>query len=162
VTQRYDKTVFGGSALPSVMDVSEARQLAASLEERMSDLTEQERLMFTLVCQFIGTAGASSAVSAEAELERRVDAVETAITDIRGESGHNGKLGALKERVDKAELRRWWAVTFIAGLIVTILASAIAFGRWMSSLETDVQWLKARTQRVRGMTSEQLGEDTRP
>lgn len=83
-----------------------------------------------------------------AALERRVDAVETAITDITGKSGNNGKLGALKERVDKAEARRWWAVTFVAGLVVTALGFAFSFGSRLGSLETEVETLKARRGRV--------------
>ena len=42
------------------------------------------------------------------------------MVDIRGESGNNGKLGALKDRVDKAEARKWWAVTFLAGLLAKL------------------------------------------
>lgn len=77
-------------------------------------------------------------------LEKRVDGLETAIVDIRGERGDNGKLGALKARVDQAEARRWWAVTALAGLVLTVISASIAFGRWMSRVETDVDWLKQR------------------
>jgi hypothetical protein len=76
------------------------------------------------------------------ELAKRIDDVETTLVDLSGKSGNNGKVGALKERVDKTEARRWWVITFVAGLIVTVIGSAIAFGSWMGSIETDVETLK--------------------
>lgn len=82
-----------------------------------------------------------------AALARRIDDLETTVVDISGKTGNNGKLGALKERVDKAEARKWWALTFIAGLIVTIIGSAFAFGSRIGALETDVETLKARRAR---------------
>lgn len=85
-------------------------------------------------------------------LRREIDDLQLAIVDIRGESGSNGKLGALKERVDKAEARKWWGVTFLAGLAVTVISAAIAFGSWMGSIETDVETLKQRTFRARNVS----------
>ncbi len=76
--------------------------------------------------------------------ESRLNALDMAIVDIVGSSGNNGKLGALKERVDKADARKWWAMTFMAGLLVTVIGASIKFGRWMSEIETDVRWLKER------------------
>jgi hypothetical protein len=70
---------------------------------------------------------------------RKIDDLETAITDITGASGNNGKLGALKDRVDKGEARRWWAITFLAGLLVTVIGSAVALGSWMGSIEQQVK-----------------------
>lgn len=137
----------------------DARDVFRSVEERLAGLSEHERLIFTLVCQHIGSLGVAEPREPSA-FERRIDAVETAITDIRGESGSNGKLGALKERFDKVDARRWWLLTFVAGLIVTTLGSAIAFGRWMSSIETDVDWLKARTLRAPPMSSPRATEET--
>jgi hypothetical protein len=75
---------------------------------------------------------------------RDVGDLELAIVDIRGEAGTNGKLGALRERVDKAESRRWWAVTALAGAVITVLTGAIAVGRWVGSIETDVEVIKER------------------
>jgi len=87
-------------------------------------------------------------------LRKAIDALETAIVDIRGERGDNGKLGELKRRVDVAESRRWWAVTFLAGLAVAVVTAAIAFGVWKGSIETDVDNLKARAFRVRNSLPE--------
>lgn len=98
------------------------------------------------------TATPATGVPALDSLDARIDAVETAIVDIRGEHGNNGKLGALKARVDTAEARRWWAFTALAGLVVTVITASIAFGRWMSRVETDVDWLK---QRSRGSAHEE-------
>jgi len=80
----------------------------------------------------------------ELELDDRIDAVETAIVDIRGERGDNGKLGALKARVDVAEARRWWAVTFAAGLVITVITAAITLGVWIGRIDADVATLKQR------------------
>lgn len=82
-----------------------------------------------------------------ATLCRRIDDVESQIVELVGRSGNNGRVGTLKERVDKAEARRWWAVTFLAGLLVTVIGSAIAFGSWMGSIESDVKTLKERAAR---------------
>lgn len=76
----------------------------------------------------------------------RIDKVERSIVDICGVSGNNGKLGSLKARVDQAESRRWWVVTFLAGTLVTVLGAAIVFGRWMGAMETSVEALKERGQ----------------
>jgi hypothetical protein len=85
--------------------------------------------------------------TSNAALAARIGDLELAIVDIRGEAGTNGKLGALRERVDKAESRRWWAVTALAGMIVTVLGGAIAVGRWVGSIETDVEVIKERLDR---------------
>lgn len=79
-----------------------------------------------------------------AQLARRVDDVEATLDEKFGRSRKNGDFGTLKERVDKAEARRWWLITFAAGLLVTVIGSAIAFGSWMGSIETDVETLKFR------------------
>lgn len=83
-----------------------------------------------------------------ASLERRLDAAERSIVDIAGKNGSNGKVGTLKERVDKAEARRWWAVTFVAGLVVAALSFAFSFGSRIGSLEAEVEALKARRGRA--------------
>lgn len=77
-------------------------------------------------------------------LGRRIDDVETSLVDIAGKSGGNGKLGALKERVDKAEARRWWAITTAASLAIAVIGSALVLYRWIGTVETDVEWLKQR------------------
>lgn len=74
-------------------------------------------------------------------------ALNKAIVDIRGEGGNNGKLGALKDRVDKTDSRRWWLITFLVGTIITIVTAGIAIGRWMGNVESDLETLKARAQR---------------
>lgn len=80
--------------------------------------------------------------------DQRLDKLDRAIVDISGVSGQNGKLGALKARVDQAEARRWWLLTFAAGTIVTVLGAAIVFGRWMGAMETSVEALKERAPRA--------------
>jgi hypothetical protein len=111
-------------------------------------LTERERLIVTMIWRHTANlelrARRRSDSSDHTKIRRDIDALETAITDIRGERGDNGKLGALKARVDQAESRRWWAITALAGVVVTVISASIAFGRWMSSVETDVEWLKQR------------------
>jgi hypothetical protein len=77
-----------------------------------------------------------------AALEQRVDAIETAIVDISGRGGNNGKLGALKARVDAAEARRWWGVTFLAGLVVAALGFAFSFGSRLGAIETQIQIIR--------------------
>jgi len=126
------------------------------LEERMV-LSERERQLVMLVLRLTWQHTANMEMRARKRsdtqdtsiLRKELDAAQLAIVDIRGESGNNGKLGALKERVDKAEARKWWAITFIAGLIVTIIGSAFAFGSRIGALETDVETLKARALRAR-------------
>lgn len=78
------------------------------------------------------------------ETTERVNKLETDIVDIKGSSGANGKLGALRERFDKTESRRWWLMTFAAGSLITVLGIAIAFGRWMGTIESDVAAIKSR------------------
>jgi hypothetical protein len=84
------------------------------------------------------------ALSEHDELVDRIDRVETAIVDIRGEHGNNGKLGALKARVDSTEARRWWVITFLAGLVVTVITAAITLGVWIGRIDADVATLKHR------------------
>lgn len=80
----------------------------------------------------------------EHDLDERVDAVETAIVDIRGERGDNGKLGALKARVDVADSRRWQVLMFLAGLLVTVVTAAVTLGVWIGRIDADVATLKQR------------------
>lgn len=94
-----------------------------------------------------------------AALERRLDSVEKAIIDIRGEGGNNGKLGEQRRRLEKIEARRWWAVTFLATTLVTVIGAAIAFGRWMSSVEMDVDWLKQQRRRPAMFQPAPAGKD---
>jgi hypothetical protein len=119
--------------------------------EHLDDLTDRERMLFQLVWRHTANmemrARKRSDSSETSTLARRIDALETAIVDIRGENGGNGKLGEVTRRVDKAEARRWWAITALAGLLVTVISSAIALGSWMGSIETDVATLKARSMR---------------
>jgi len=79
-----------------------------------------------------------------AEEEDRLCAAESTLVEKFGKSGKNGDFGTLKDRVDKAEARRWWALTFLAGLLVTVIGSAIALGSWMGSIEADLETLKQR------------------
>lgn len=118
---------------------------------------EREQMVLTLVWQHTANmelrARQRSETSGAAALERRVDGVETAIVDIRGEHGNNGKLGALKARVDTAESRKWWALTFVAGLLVTVITAAVTFGVWIGRIDADVATLKQRANRARGSSS---------
>jgi hypothetical protein len=75
-------------------------------------------------------------------VEDRIDGHDRALVDICGVSGSNGKLGALKARVDATEARRWWVVTSAAGLVVTVVTAAIALGTWMGRIDADVATLK--------------------
>jgi hypothetical protein len=45
--------------------------------------------------------------------------IYTKVIDIAGKDGINGKLGALKARVDVAEARKWQVLMFCLGLLVT-------------------------------------------
>ena len=107
------------------------------IEDRIV-LTERERLIVTVIWRHTANlelrARQRSDSQDSGQLRRDIDALQLAIVDIRGEHGNNGKLGALKARVDQAESRRWWAVTALAGLVVTVISASIGFGRWMSSV----------------------------
>jgi hypothetical protein len=87
-----------------------------------------------------------------AEEAKRLDAVEDLLVEKFGRGGKNGDVGALRASVEKAEARRWWLLTFLAGLLVTVVGSAVAFGSWMGSIEADVETLKARALRRNGST----------
>lgn len=69
--------------------------------------------------------------------------VYTRVTDIAGKDGVNGKLGALKARVDTADARRWQVLMFCLGLLVT--AGGIVF--WAASNVAD---FKGRITRAEG------------
>lgn len=82
-------------------------------------------------------------------LVKRIDELETSVVDISGKHGTNGKLGALKDRVDRAEARRWWLITFVAGLVVAVVTAAVAFGRWQGTMQAELDAVKARMDRAR-------------
>lgn len=77
-------------------------------------------------------------------LARRTDGVEDTLVEKFGKDGKGGEFASLLERVKTAESRRWWALTFVAGLLVTVITAAVAFGSWMGSIESDVETLKQR------------------
>lgn len=96
----------------------------------------------------------------EIDLEHRVDALEMTSVDILGKSGNNGRLGRtngrideLEKRLDKAEARRWWVITFLATTLLTVITTAVFTGRWMGRIETEVEQLKARVNRSRPFAS---------
>lgn len=78
------------------------------------------------------------------ELDEKVEGLGKAIVDIRGEHGNNGKLGALKARVDQSESRKWAVLMALVGAVITILTLAVGGGRWIGRIETDVDRLKER------------------
>lgn len=125
----------------------------SSIIERAADLTDRERNLLRYIWAHTANmemrARARSDSQDGALLARRIDELESSVVDISGKSGNNGKLGALKERVDKTEARRWWVITFLAGLLVTVIGSAIALGSWMGSIETTVETLQVRSLRAR-------------
>lgn len=129
-------------------DFTPIGHIVAQLEERIGELSHREKLIVQAFGQHTANMemrGRQRSDSQEsATLMRRLDVVEDWIIDIVGKDGRNGKIGTLKERIDKAESRRWWAITFLAGLLVTVIGSAIAFGSWMGSIEADVEMLKQR------------------
>lgn len=124
----------------------------AEVIERAADLTDRERNLLRYIWAHTANmemrARSRSDSQETSTLSKRIDALEDSVVDISGKSGNNGKIGALKERVDKAESRRWWAITFVAGLVVTGIGSAFAFGSRIGSLESDVATLKARAYRA--------------
>lgn len=115
--------------------------------------TDRERLLLHLVWQHTANMELRSRQRRDtgdtSAFEKRIDGVETAIVDIRGEHGNNGKLGALKARVDTAESRKWWALTFAAGLLVTVITAAVTLGVWIGRIDADVATLKQRANRAR-------------
>jgi hypothetical protein len=74
----------------------------------------------------------------------RISTLERFSVDVCGSSGNNGKLGALKARFDTAESRKWWVVTFAAGLLVTVITAAVTLGVWIGRIDADVATLKQR------------------
>ena len=80
-------------------------------------------------------------------LDGEIEQVKLTLADICGKSGSNGKLGALKDRVDKTESRKWAVVMLLAGTIVTVLGAAIVFGRWMGNVEADIEAIKAHSRK---------------
>jgi hypothetical protein len=90
-----------------------------------------------------------------AELRRDTD---VAFADIRGERGDNGKLGALKARVDTLSARAWWVIaTAIAGLggaaaklvivsstFASVQASAADSAERVRALEAEVSTLRSQ------------------
>lgn len=76
------------------------------------------------------------------------------IVDIKGTSGDNGKIGALRAdlgkleaRLDKAEARRWTIVTALIGMILTAGTLAVAGGRWVGKVENRVDQIEHRLDR---------------
>lgn len=148
--------------VPDPEDLTPVTQVVARIEQTMT-LNEREQVLVHLLCehmannvmrhtQAVKQLDASklreelNALNDEVEVLRTK--TEVGLADVRGERGDNGKLGELKRRVDQLEGRRWWLMTFIAGTIITVLGSAIAFGRWMGSIDADIATLKARSYRA--------------
>jgi hypothetical protein len=94
------------------------------------------------------------------ELRDTVGQLDRAIVDLRGVSGDNGKLGELKRRVDTSDARRWQVVASMIALIFVVLCTAVAMGRWIGSLETDVETLKSRATRSRFWGDAPAAKDT--
>lgn len=125
----------------------------ASVFERIEESfvpTERERMLLHLVWQHTANMELRSRARRDTDgtkaLVDRVDGVETAIVDIRGERGNNGKLGALKARVDALMSRAWWLVTVLVGGVGAAAVKLIIVGRAYGELETEVQANKARIQ----------------
>lgn len=64
-----------------------------------------------------------------------------------GKNDDNGKLGALRARVDLGEGRRWWVITFCMGLLVTAGGVIFWAGRSTATLETKVEQLEKIVER---------------
>lgn len=127
------------------------------LERERIVLTDRERMIVTMMWRHSANmemrARKRSDSTDSTLIARRVDDVEATLDEKFGRSRKNGDFGTLKERVDKAESRRWWAITFLAGLIVTTIGWAYSFGSRIGSLETEVETLKTRSYRARGSNS---------
>lgn len=96
------------------------------------------------------------------DVDRRLDelakSTAVAFADIRGERGDNGKLGALKARVDTLSSRSWWVLsTALAGLggaaaklvivsstFASVQASAADSAERVRALETEVSTLRVQ------------------
>lgn len=92
-------------------------------------------------------------------VEKDLRSLAADIVDIKGTSGNNGKLGALKERVDKAEARRWTFIMAIVGMILTAGTLAIGGGRWVGQLENRVEQLEDNYTRVMKRKQEEILHD---
>lgn len=123
----------------------------AAVIERAADLTDRERNLLRYVWTHTANMEMRARKRSDSQetstLSKRIDDVEATLDEKFGRSRKNGDFGNLKGRVDKAESRRWWAITFVAGLVVTGIGSAFAFGSRIGSLESDVATLKARMYR---------------
>lgn len=133
--------------------------------ERAVDLTDRERYLLQLVWRHTANMEMRSRKRSDSQdtsiLAKEIDDLKTAITDIVGKSGNNGKVGAIKERLDKTEARRWWVITYAAGLFVAVVTAAIAFGVWKGSIETDVKALKRAVYRSQDFSPETPAKDER-
>ena len=92
------------------------------------------------------------------ELAELREDTAVALADIRGERGDNGKLGALKARVDTLSARAWWVIaTAIAGLggaaaklvivsstFASVQASAADSAERVRALEAEVSTLRSQ------------------
>lgn len=110
------------------------------------------------------------------ELARLRRDTDVAFADIRGERGDNGKIGALKARVDTLSARAWWVLaTAIAGLggaavklvvvsstFASVQASAADSAERVRSLESEVSTLRSQLVRrfVRDLVPASPGKDT--
>jgi hypothetical protein len=70
--------------------------------------------------------------------------IAVALADIRGERGDNGKLGALKSRVDILTTRAWALVALVIGGVASMALKLVMVGRTFGELETEVAASKAR------------------
>lgn len=71
------------------------------------------------------------------------ETVVTRLTDVTGKDGTNGKLGALKARVDQAEARKFSLFMWALGLLTAAGAVVFWAGSTVAGLRTSVDHLKA-------------------
>lgn len=93
--------------VPDPEDFTPVGHVIDTLQQQIA-LTERERQIVGLVLKVSWNHSANQELRAQArhdtldggKLREEVDRIDTAITDIRGEKGDNGKLGELRRRVD--------------------------------------------------------------
>jgi hypothetical protein len=70
-----------------------------------------------------------------AQIADDVAKVSTAITDIHGAKGTNGKLGELRRRVDNLSSKAWWLFTAIVGGVGAALVKLVIVVRAFDAVE---------------------------
>lgn len=123
--------------------------------ERAADLTDRERMLLRYIWTHTANmemrARARSDSQDSAQLRREIDALQEWRVDVVGQTGANGRLGALKGRVDVFMNRAWAVLLILLGGVAGAAVKLIIVGRAYGELETQVEANRARLQLLEGV-----------